>query len=485
MSGCQNFQPNNNNVCSANLGDNYQMPDLCYNPILDPKSIVVSKEFCESMGSNGEWELNLLDVGSPCFYVQDQLDIRCSAFLNYSIPFLGCTLSDPPGLCLSTVGVGGVCKRTAFNGDPLQCCLNNYDKTGTGCFSDSSGKDTCDPKYRNNTSSECKVELLPYCSGTLPTDDPASTAWINRWVDANNKPIPGGCYDIVLDNLYNPFSPPPPSNNGQCNQKPLGEISNSGYIWSQELMAQVLQHYKENGLVIGALPGFRGYHPFQDFLYNDLCSRFPGLCQNGLAQSCANYTTERLSLNPEAAAWCGCNLPTVEYEDYANRFNIPPACTPICNRSGVLPIADGELNPIQCTQNICLIDDISINIISSQVNGQVDISQLCGNCGPNSQCSCFINNDTISVNNSLIQGNVSINESCGSFKCTQNNPGIPGPSLISTGCDSINEYNKFKQELDQQNQEVNRNKNFWIFFIIIFFLLIIFFFLLFLNPIFS
>lgn len=464
-------KPDTSNVCN-NLNDTHIPEHTCINFSQIPLGIILEDEFCKTLGNPGEWGQggfsNFLCGINPCDSPQE---------------LEGCCVQPEfPFVCCSTiVGLKALCKRIGFTGNPVNCCFNNYDNESqnSNCFSDTSQKATCDPAYRSIIGEGCRDQLLNYCSGNLPGDNPNSTEWISRWVDSSGKPIENGCYKALQWNLYG-SDPPPVLHSETCREKPLIPLNSSGFTWSQELMNVVFAKYTTNGYRIGSLPGSPTYNSFQEFLYT-ICCDYPGLCQNGLNNVCSDISMNRLSLNPEASAWCGCHLPLIEYSDYANRFNIPPECSPICNRAGVLPIAKGDAEPIECTQTICLIDDITINVVNSQIGGDIDITQICGNCSPEAPCSCFINNDSISINNSFISGNVSIQQSCGSFQCTQNNPGIPGPNLIEINCNDQPSYNKYKEEAQKQKEEIIRNKNVWILAIILIFVLILFLVIAFFN----
>jgi hypothetical protein len=122
------------------------------------------------------------------------------------------------------------------------------------------------------------------------------------------------------------------------------------------------------------------------------------LCQDGLDRVCETQTAQRISLNPAIAQWCGCHLPPQEYEDYSVKFNIPPECTPMCNRSGTIPIVGINAEPVNCKQNVCLIDEVTVNLINAQIGGGITFDQICGNCGGN-PCSCIISNTEIDIIN--------------------------------------------------------------------------------------
>ena len=91
---------------------------------------------------------------------------------------------------------------------------------------------------------------------------------------------------------------------------------------------------------------------------------------------------------------------------------------PYCNRAGTIPaVGPDGVTPLTCTNNICLIDDVTINLINSSVSGNLAFDQVCGGCGSSSpgvtsSCSCIIQGDSITAVNSQINGNISLNQSC-------------------------------------------------------------------------
>ena len=363
----------------------------------------------------------------------------------------GCCPTAGGGTCCAIAGAGTNCIRAKFTGDPLACCLQNYNCNPSNvnlCFSDASHQNTCSdgfgvPNYRNTTSTNCHDSLLLYCSGTLPTDDPNSHEWLSRW-----QPGVGGrvsCIDILRLNMFsipgqNQCNAGPDPVAGVCNI-PLGSIpiSAPGYFYGQSLVSAAVAHYSAQGLVLGSLPGFQGFNPFQDLLYSNVCCPYPGLCQPALEQACSLYTAQRISLNPAVTQWCGCHLPQGEYEAYSAKFNIPPQCTPMCNRVNTIPIVGIDAQPVLCQQNVCLIDNIAVNLVNSQIGGAINFNQICGSCGGSSSvasnCSCIVTNNTVDITNSTIGGNfVPISQNCGNFTCTQTNPSSLGPVTINVPC---------------------------------------------------
>lgn len=202
-------------------------------------------------------------------------------------------------------------------------------------------------------------------------------------------------------------------------------ISVSGVLNNSNLIAGVFARYQENGFILGSSPGSQGYSVFQNFLFDTICGQNPEICASGLKGICSEYTADRLTLNPTLSNFCGCYLPDVEYDTYAELYSINKECTPMCNRNTVIPLVDGGGNIIECTQGVCLIDNITINLIDSQAANGVSFANFCNNCSPNSRCNCTISNTTIDAVNSKIGGGVVINNGCNQTLCveqTKNGP---------------------------------------------------------------
>lgn len=446
-------------------------------------------DFCQKMSNAGEW--GKAQQSGSCAYND------CNNVQDFGA---GCCNG-----CCGIAGAGLKCTRLSFTGDPAQCCFNNFncvagstastcefnlEVSSNACFSDGGKQNTCSdgkngtPNYRYIASPDCKDALYQYCTGTLPTDDPNSTDWISRWTTGGNR----SCSYAIQKNLVatpdNACAEPFPIVTGQCNIPLPENISADGYFWAQDVMNGVFKHYAENGFVIGTLPGFPGYNPFQDFLYSDVCCPYPGICQNGLATICSNFSSQRLSLNPAVSQWCGCHLSPLEYADYSTKYNIPPQCTPMCNRVGTIPIVGINGEPVNCQQDICLIDGITVNLINSQIGGGIDFNQICGGCGIG-QCSCIVEGTTVDVLNSTIGGNfVPINEGCGNFTCTQTNPGPTGPVTINVPCGTgaSNPYDEYQAQVTVAKQEAHKTSMMWTLLIIGGSLFIIFLIILLLHP---
>lgn len=465
MGDCPKYPlPVSVNQCSTGVSQEFIIPNFC--AIEGPAGNSWRTSFCENASISGEWIFK--EEGNP-----------------NTCQFNSCKDSQEfPGSCCGGCcpisGATAICERVKFTGDPITCCFNDLVCSGKSpstnpvkCYSDGENRqNTCDDgsggnNYRSITSRGCQDIMTQYCTGTLPTDPPPeanSIAWLDRW-DQGRGIKEQTCNEVIARNLFRTSSPCgeaiPPLVPGQCNIPPVLEIDSEGYFWAQSLITAAISRYEEQGLSIGALPGEANYNPWAEFLYANICCPYPGLCQSALTKACETNTAQRISLNPAISQWCGCHLPIGEYEDYSVKFNIPPECTPMCNRTGTVPIVGVNAEPVLCKQDICLIDGITVNLINSQVGGGIDFNQICGNCGVNASCSCVVSNTTIDINNSTIGGNVvPVSQGCGSVSCSETNPGGTGPNVISTKCDGGNPYSQYDQNV--ANSEAEGTKRAWL-----------------------
>jgi len=460
--------PDTTNVCNKK-GETHTVPGFCAVQGIGAKPS--RSEFCAKLSNAGEWIVDD-DNFTGCPF-------RPGSNNTQNIPCCD-------GLCRLPGHTLG-CIRENFTGDKLQCCRNNYDnKPADGrekfCFSDIAKQNTCDPDYRDINSNACREELGKYCSGTLDTDDPRSTQWLNRWYQ-NGPNGELNCTDVIYQNVFKNFDDGTSESElvkvflkfnvdlGLCNTE-IPEnilIKADGLYWAKSIIQDAMIKYTEQGFTIGSLPGSRSSNPWEIFIYQNICCPLPGVCQEGLGEVCADKTMDQMSINTLLAQWCGCHMPNENYLEYSQKYNIQKPCTPVCNRLGTIPLTGINNNPINCKQNICVIDDISIDIINTQIGGGLNINQLCNNC-TGGQCTCIISNSNIEIRNSIINNNVNaITNKCGTFNCTTLNPGTNGmgPTLITVPCSDINynPYEEYDKELTIKNNQARKNS--WIYTIII------------------
>lgn len=80
------------------------------------------------------------------------------------------------------VGYKALCTKTQNFGDPLQCCLRDYqcnDGTnvfGKTCFSNDTKNATCAPEFRATDTQQCKYVTMQYCLGNYSTSNPNTSS---------------------------------------------------------------------------------------------------------------------------------------------------------------------------------------------------------------------------------------------------------------------------------------------------------------------
>lgn len=495
------ISPDTVNVCSAKNGEVHQIPNSCLAHCNSSYITSNTQNYCDKLGSKGEWKAVIQGNIGSCY------PNTASEYIGYRYNDGDCGASSVP--CGSTYAASQpiACQREKFNGDPATCCLKDYsclksrevgqgsvpgDPSYQACFSDGSQKRTCDPKYRNLTGQECQKYLLDYCSGAdLASDD---DDWIGRWMDlSTGKERPMGCMRALRRNMFSggqyetDCTLVPPEQPG-CTPVDISvyPLNASGYQWAQQVLTEVADKYAKNGYRLGARPGEQGYNPFQSFLYAQVCCPYPALCQRGLDRTCSAYTAQRLTAVPGLANWCGCHLPKQEYDVYSRRYQINPECTPMCNREGTIPRTDGSGKAIKCTQSICLIDDITLNLVGG-TTGNVNVGQVCGSCGgSNAQCSCLIENNSVTAVESQI-GALVVQQACGlnNTTCIVANPDPNGdPPYLTVPCSEggSDPFSAFHTAQEQAESSARRNRNTIIIIVILTALALIFVALLLIRP---
>lgn len=149
---------------------------------------------------------------------------------------------------------------------------------------------------------------------------------------------------------------------------------------------------------------------------NDLLT---GICTPYLNQICSNVTPTDLlnDTTGNLTKMCAC------YMSPSNSFLpgfIPSQCNANCVLSsslGGIPqytYASGSTiaTPLVCEQNSCVMDNITVNIVNSNITGGTTLNQICGNCTQGS-CTCILNNININEINDVISGGNNISQYCG------------------------------------------------------------------------
>lgn len=214
------------------------------------------------------------------------------------------------------------------------------------------------------------------------------------------------------------------------------------------------------------IPGSSAYNSFQNNLL-DLCldPALPGVCDTTLKNYCGQFSRDQVLANNVLVDFCGCyTLPDQNYLKYSN----DPSCDPICRRISTVQKADlanGEVK--RCPENVCVINDVTINIINSEVKGGVNFSNICPACGVQSSadCLCIIAGTNVETTLSTI-GAYDVKQFCGNKSvCLVEDP--EGNIIKESNCDTL------PNGPNLTNQNSFPNLYLVIFLIIIFVLIII------------
>jgi hypothetical protein len=235
-------------------------------------------------------------------------------------------------------------------------------------------------------------------------------------------------------------------------------VSTDGFIWAQKMMAKVIQNYVSNGGKLDAMEGEPGGNIKFNRLVKQICSQTPGLCYQGLKQFCSSATVDGMADHLETLKWCGCYMPPEQYSKYTNLYQINPECTPTCNNDLAIPLPDDKGTGVKsCQQSLCIIDDVSINLIRSRVGGDefgtgISIANICNSCASagsgTSRCDCKISNVNITAIDSQIGGQINISNSCQSTQCFSEVVGSDGTiSKVPKDCSDEDAVDPYTEQL--------------------------------------
>ena len=85
----------------------------------------------------------------------------------------------------------------------------------------------------------------------------------------------------------------------------------------------------------------------------------------------------------------------------------PAACDPLCHRVNTIQIGP------PCPSNVCVIDDVSIQVANSSVRKGVNLTNLCPYCGDGNLCICIVSGVSVSENLLDVGIGTQINQYCG------------------------------------------------------------------------
>jgi len=394
----------NPDLVTLNIGDRKQSPKGC-GPSIGGRQGGSCYDWCMDKGfkwpSNGEYDWG--GQGDGCKL--------CS--FDY-----GCNCSGKFGCC----DLGGskcTVKRTGYNGHPGACCLLGGTRQLTGIKYTDTSVDwsdidddtyTCNSKiyspYQKDSTVNCATEVSKICSGqdaaTWNEWDPKQNGLCVAWVNAAGSAHYSEATD-VLQNSLQEFA------------NASKTIDQPGSVAAQNYVGNVLEQ----------------------------CAKYPGACDSQLKQLCSTLTRDDVldaydgmannQNNWNIVAACGCHLPDDQYTEYG-QFGIDEkyydSCDPLCKLNPAIPKAtcDAEgknCQPWPCEQTICIIDDVTVDVMNSNVPGGVNFNITCGGCDNSTGgCLCVFSDMTVFTEASHV-GSIDFNMNCGG-QCAVADPKRPG-----------------------------------------------------------
>jgi hypothetical protein len=310
--------------------------------------------------------------------------------------------------------------RNSYRGDPAACCLiskTNSDSTTTGL---EVGWDYMNPwQYIGKNTYSCDpINVLPNCSNEIYAGEIANKFCRNiegKDTQAAWNPfpspieIPGYCWNYV-NAVGNKSAAQTVLLSAVENIRNFGQ-NDEGYAKVVNNLLQACSMGPAAGICDGTL--------------KKICSVNPSTGQPYTRQDIFDAYNKYLSLtsinpnDPKAVAYknifqaCGCHLPASQYAEWSNLGinEQNSACDPLC----LLPNVVGQFvngAQVPCNQNICIIDNITVDLINSQVSGGINFSSVCGNCSQGN-CRCIFSDINVLQNNSTVSGGINFSQSCG------------------------------------------------------------------------
>jgi len=359
------------------------------------------------------------------------------------VPYLSCASGAPSGARCSV-------KRIAYNGDPTSCCLaarGGGGKVGQttglpkgGQFSwDHVFEDTytCDPNAMKPQ--DCNsASIFGNVSKICAKQDPKTR---NEWAIGK----------------------------GMCSAYMAGATAESG----GSVLNTALKGYLDSGSPINSPEPETASHLSNLLQFCD-AGVGSGSCDAMLQQMCNGFSRSDVQKaysdfiasptggdpkNPNYSKMtsidlanlnlfkaCACHLPIKDYVDWAkvgvDEINV--ACDPLCQLGGISQyINDASvLKPAVCNQNLCIIDNVSIDQIDSTIEGGVNFNVVCGSCGESAKnegssgatCRCIFSNINVFEKNSTVLDTLNFNQNCGG-NCQMPDPDEAG-KFIQINCDT-------------------------------------------------
>ena len=292
-------------------------------------------------------------------------------------------------------GIAGTLVKFRRKQFPWECCNNDYvcySENINACFSDEQGERTCsddsstDGSTRSLISPACRKVYDIRCTGKV-------VDWLDNWDTTCFKAITRSSWSDGTDT--------------RCN---VGDtLDPEGLIWAQTLLDNAIKDYTAMGYHLEAKMGDPDYHPWADRLYSSICLPYPVICQKALKNYCKRSITEKDAkinnntfFNKKWENWCGCWSQSNSLSEVIKR-NVTTPCLESCNKDTTIPLTNINGEAIRCKSSVCVINDVELALKNSSVSGEIDVTQICGNC--QGDCSCVVDLK-LTLKDTMVNGSV-------------------------------------------------------------------------------
>jgi hypothetical protein len=189
--------------------------------------------------------------------------------------------------------------------------------------------------------------------------------------------------------------------------------------------------------------GGAGRRALGDTVFNVLSSTCAAITRNEINDIYQTYAGSSLSQMPlnyqNLVNACSCFMPTNQYNNIVDMDG--PQCDPLC--VAYAGFGPGVILPSSsCTQTICAIEDVAINVPPGAHSSSL-FTQMCGGNSPGTTARCEVYNVTVNGNsssiNAVIQQECAAHGSCYNgqtgeqFDCSLGLSGLNSSSWSSTG----------------------------------------------------
>lgn len=311
------------------------------------------------------------------------------------------------GIECGLIGGSIYCERIHYKAPDLPCCLREWpggvwgqNRESTTEYPPPDGKDncflvhpitghvdmnrTCAPETASRDTPRCAKAIGEYCAGHIDLNGNPThfydldISWLDeRWIRTDTPFATGGksiCESQMDRYLSLPGGP------GTAN--------------AISMMSELIRKMKlsRRGINDASDATSTTSARIWGIIYN-YCNQYPGLCDQALFDYCEQYNYQDLINDVPLTRLCGCFMPQSEYNRYSEHVSMPRECAPVCNRDDAIKTGNiGNMQWNRCNRTICLIDDVTVNAINSDI--ALDIQQVCGGCGgegdESTGCTCIM-----------------------------------------------------------------------------------------------